>query len=256
MFNTQQLEQAKADFEVQRFCVIDNIIQEPWISDLYKCLPIMNMGYWMCAEGEHHKFSQSEVKTMDLAAYKSYHKDRSLQTFGYWHRAKWLLKEEDYIENDYPKTIEFSRVVCQDYSLGKPDTTFLDVVERVTGFPNMYTREPSYSAYDHESWLNPHHDPRRWCAYIFYFNPDWKAHWGGQLCLMNKDEQTIKHSIEPFGNRLVLMDVSDTTGHRQNKHFISPVSYLAPYPRYSLAGWFYPKDQDGIMPTSISNDGT
>ena len=44
MFNTDGLEQAKADFEVQRFCVIDNIIQEPWISDLYKCLPTMNMG--------------------------------------------------------------------------------------------------------------------------------------------------------------------------------------------------------------------
>ena len=59
---------------------------------------------------------------------------------------------------------------------------------------------------------------------------------------MNQDERTIKNSIEPFGNRLLLMDVSELAGHRINKHFISPVSYAAEQPRYSLAGWFYPKE--------------
>jgi Rps23 Pro-64 3,4-dihydroxylase Tpa1-like proline 4-hydroxylase len=160
----------------------------------------------------------------------------SRETFGYWHRAKWILKEADLIEMDYPRVIEFTRVVTDDYSLGKPDTTFSEIVEHVSGFTNMYTNQPSYSAYDNTSWLNPHHDPKRFLAYIFYFNPGWKAHWGGQLCIMNDDEHTIKHSIEPFGNRLVLMDITE----RINKHFISPVNYIAPYPRYSLAGWFYP----------------
>ena len=252
MFNTHYLDKAKEDFHSQRFCVIDDIIKEPWISDLYKCLPTMNMGYWMCAGHKHQKISQEKAETIDLAGYKSYHKNVALQTFGYWHKAKWILKEADYIESDYPHVIEFTRVVCEDYSIFKPDPTFLEIAEYITNFPNMYTNQPSYSAYDHESWLNPHHDPRRWLAYIFYFNPDWKAHWGGQLCLMNQDETTIKHSIEPFGNRLVLMDVSETDGYRQNKHFISPVSYIAPYPRFSLAGWFYPKDPEGDLPSMRS----
>jgi len=65
---------------------------------------------------------------------------------------------------------------------------------------------------------------------------------------MNEDETTIHDSIEPFGNRLTIMDVSETVGKRTNKHFISPVSYIAPYPRYSLAGWFYQKDTDGPSP--------
>ena len=34
------------------------------------------------------------------------------------------------------------------------------------------------------------------------------------------------------------MDVSN----RVNKHFISPVCITADHPRYSLAGWFYPKN--------------
>jgi len=248
MFNTHDLDKARYDFKKHRFCVIDNIIQEPWISHLYQCLPTMNMGYWMCVGNKHQKISQERAQTIDIDSFKSYHKTGAQQEFGYWHRAKWILKEEDIIENEYPRVIEFTRVVTEDYSLGKPETTFLDIAEYISGFPNMYTREPSYSAYDHESWLNPHHDPRRWLAYIFYFNPDWRAHWGGQLCIMNEDETSIKHSIEPFGNRLVFMDVSELAGHRINKHFISPVSYIAPTPRYSLAGWFYPRDTNGELP--------
>jgi len=248
MFNTDGLDKARQDFKDNRFCVIDNIIKEPWIGQLYKCLPTMNMGYWMCAGHKHQKVSQEQAKTLNMDDFKSYHKTASQEGFGYWHRAKWILKEEDFIEIDFPRVIEFTRVVCEDYSLVKPDTTFLDIAEYISEFPNMFTEQPSYSAYDNESWLNAHHDPRRWLAYIFYFNPGWKAQWGGQLCIMNQDETTIKHSIEPFGNRLVIMDVSELAGHRINKHFISPVSYTAPYPRYSLAGWFYPKDPDGEMP--------
>lgn len=241
MFNTDGLEKARQDFKENRFCVIDNIIKEPWIGQLYKCLPTMNMGYWMCVGNEHTKVSQGQANTLNMEELKKEYRAASKENFSYWHRAKWILREQDFIEVRFPKVIEFTRVVCGDYTLGKPDTTFLDIAEYISEFPDMFTEQPSYSAYDCESWLTAHHDPKRWLAYIFYFNPGWKAHWGGQLCIMNQDEITIKHSIEPFGNRLVIMDVSETFEHRINKHFISPVSYVAPYPRYSLAGWFYPK---------------
>jgi len=65
---------------------------------------------------------------------------------------------------------------------------------------------------------------------------------------LDKDERTIIDSIEPFGNRLTIMDVSETSGDRINKHFISPVSITADHPRYSLAGWFYQKETDGPNP--------
>jgi Rps23 Pro-64 3,4-dihydroxylase Tpa1-like proline 4-hydroxylase len=68
------------------------------------------------------------------------------------------------------------------------------------------------------------------------------------LCILDEDEITIKDSIEPFGNRLAIMDVSELSGERINKHFISPVSITADHPRYSLAGWFYQKDSDGESP--------
>ena len=71
MFNTHYLDKAKEDFNSQRFCVIDDIIKEPWILDLYKCLPTMNMGYWMCAGHKHQKISQEKAETIDLAGYKS-----------------------------------------------------------------------------------------------------------------------------------------------------------------------------------------
>ena len=112
----------------------------------------------------------------------------------------------------------------------------------------MTTKQPTYSSYDHTCWLNAHHDPRRWCAYIFYFNETWLTQWGGQLCILEKDEISIRDSIEPFGNRLLIMDVSETTGTRINKHFISPVSITADHPRYSISGWFYAKEKDGPRP--------
>ena len=71
-----------------------------------------------------------------------------------------------------------------------------------------------------------------------------------QLCILDKYEISIKDSIEPFGNRLVIMDVSEVTGARINKHFISPVSITADHPRYSLAGWFYQTDSDGPSPVN------
>ena len=46
---------------------------------------------------------EADITTKNPSKFKSYHKNRSLQTFGYWHRAKWLLKEEDFIENELPK---------------------------------------------------------------------------------------------------------------------------------------------------------
>ena len=103
---------------------------------------------------------------------------------------------------------EFNHVVQEDYSYGKPNYTFHALATAITGFPNMIAKNGNYGYYDYQSWLKMHNDVRRWCAYIFYFNETWEPDWGGQLCIMDDDCKEIKASILPYGNRLVLMDVS------------------------------------------------
>ena len=41
MFNTEKITQAKADFAVKRYCVIDNILEEKYINALYEEAPKM-----------------------------------------------------------------------------------------------------------------------------------------------------------------------------------------------------------------------
>lgn len=248
MFNRENIAQAQADFAEKRYCHIDNILEERYIQALYKEVPNMPYGVWGCIRNSHNKYPAGFRENSDkFATTHQAHIDEGRGEFSYFHYAYWL--HEDYHKvHDNPEITYFNRVVTEDYSIGKPDYTFHDLVSEVTGFTNMYTNQPTYSYYDHTAWLNAHHDPRRWCAYIFYFNETWLTQWGGQLCILDKDEITIKDSIEPFGNRLTIMDVSELSGERINKHFISPVSITADHPRYSLAGWFYQKETDGASP--------
>ena len=248
MFNREGVAQAQADFAEKRYCHIDNILEERYIKALYKAVPKMPYGVWGCVGNSHNRypagFRENSDKFQDVL---DGHIKEGKGNFSYFHYAYWLLEDYHKVHNN-PRVTEFNRVVSEDYSILKPEYTFHDLVSEVTGFTNMYTNQPTYSYYDHTAWLNAHHDPQRWCAYIFYFNETWLAQWGGQLCILNKDEITIKESIEPFGNRLTIMDVSELSGKRINKHFISPVSICADHPRYSLAGWFYQKETDGASP--------
>ncbi len=254
MFNTCDLDQARSDFARDRYCVINDILQEEYAQEIYDCVKQMDYGRWGCIHNSHQKISPEKLAKVDEAALREEYCEGSRGTFGYWHLARWILKPEDCVFIDHPLTTYFTRVCVEDYAIGKPDPSFMDVAEYVSGFTNMYTNQPTYSAYDHNSWLKAHHDPRRWMAYIFYLNDVWETHWGGQLCIMNDDENTIKTSIEPFGNRLLLMDVSATIQDKINKHFISPVSYAADHPRYSFTGWFYQKDSNGPSPNGENND--
>ena len=236
MFNTENIAQAQADFAEKRYCVIDNVLEEKYIKALYTAVANLAYGTWICVDNSHRKYPSEFQNSTEFQSTLDDHIERSRGKFSYWHYAFWLLEEHHKIHNN-PRVTEFNRVVTEDYSLIKPDYTFHDLVSEVTGFTDMFTNQPTYSYYDHTSWLNAHHDPDRKCAYIFYFNETWLTQWGGQLCILHNDDITIKDSIEPFGNRLAIMDVTDST---RNKHFISPVSITADHPRYSLAGWFYP----------------
>ena len=240
MFNSNNLHIAKEHFNQHRWCVIDNILEDTYIQDLYKFVPQLNYGWWGCYHAKHQKFSYEQTQTLNEAGLRNEYKHNAQDNFGYWHRAYWLLEDHHLNHPAFPLSTEFNHAVM--------DKQFLDVATEVSGFTNMYTDHPTYSVYDHTSWLKPHHDPARWLAYVFYFNETWQPFWGGQLCIMNEDERSVRDYIEPTGNRLLLMDVSELAGHRINKHFISAVNYTAPHPRYSLAGWFYQRDADGPTP--------
>ena len=247
MFNRENIEKAKEQFKEKRYCYIDNVLEERYIQALYNAVPKLDYGVWTCIHNSHNKYRSGYQTSQEFAEHHANFIEDARGQFSYWHYAYWMLEDYHKVHNN-PRVTEFNRVVTEDYSILKPEYTFHDLVSEVTGFENMYTNQPTYSYYDHTAWLNAHHDPRRWCAYIFYFNEIWLTQWGGQLCILDKDERSIIDSIEPFGNRLAIMDVSETSGDKINKHFISPVSITADHPRYSLAGWFYQKETDGPSP--------
>ena len=244
MFNTEKITQAKAEFAVKRYCVIDNVLEEPYIKALYKAAP--DMPYQLRARA-----TGSEVRTYPLDyretdefphTLKNY-VEKAKGNFSYFHHVFVASKAKKHHPD--PFVTEFNHIVQEDYSNGKPIFTFNDLATAITDFPNMEARNGNYGYYDYQSWLKMHNDVRRWCAYIFYFNETWEPDWGGQLCIMDDDCKEIKASILPYGNRLVLMDVSKVD---INPHFVSPVSIGADHPRYSLSGWFYAKEKDGPRP--------
>ena len=237
MFNIENIAKAQADFTEKRYCVIDNILEESYIQALYNS--VTELPYQLRAK------AGDKIGTYPPDFYKSDQFDATLQEyieyakgkFSYFHNV-YVAAKDKRIHSD-PFVTEFNHVVTEDYSVVKPDYTFHDLASEVTGFPNMQAKNGNYGYYDYQSWLKIHNDVRRWCAYIFYFNETWEPDWGGQLCIMDETEKSIKESIIPYGNRLVLMDVSKVD---IITHFVSPVSIGADHPRYSLSGWFYQKD--------------
>lgn len=235
MFNRDQLLVAKDQWNECGYAVIDNFIQEPYYSALSEYVRRLQYGVWHCIHNNHKQYPASFVGTDEYHELHKQFLQDSKGEFSYWHYAHWLLRDYHKVDSN-PLVTEFNQTVTK-----VEDNPFTDLCRGIIGQYDMYTNEPTYSYYNHKSWLNAHHDPDRYCAYIFYFNDNWQTHWGGQLCILDKDEKTIKYSIEPIGNRIVLLNVQAQEGQRVNKHFISPVSITADEPRYSLAGWFYPK---------------
>jgi Rps23 Pro-64 3,4-dihydroxylase Tpa1-like proline 4-hydroxylase len=236
MFNRDQLLNANEQWETHGYAVIDNFIQEPYYSALSEYVRRLKYGLWACISNSHSRYPDSYIGTPEYNKKYLDHLKHSKGQFSYWHYAYWLLKDYHMIDTN-PLVTEFNQTITQ-----KENNPFTDLVRGIISQYDMYTNEPTYSYYNHKSWLNAHHDPNRYCAYIFYFNDTWITQWGGQLCILHDDEKTIKHSIEPIGNRIVLLNVQEPDGKKQNKHFISPVSVTAEEPRYSLAGWFYPTE--------------
>lgn len=78
---------------------------------------------------------------------------------------------------------------------------------------------------------------------ILYLNKDWKPEYGGELQLWDRD-LTRPTIIEPIFNRLVAFEISDTSFHGH------PTPWNAPYPRRSIATYYYTVPKVGVQPHS------
>lgn len=78
---------------------------------------------------------------------------------------------------------------------------------------------------------------------ILYLNKDWKPEYGGELQLWNRDltQSTI---IEPSFNRLVAFETGSYSFHGH------PTPWAAPYPRRSIATYYYTVPIPGTTPHS------
>jgi len=217
----------KDHFANKGWLAVDNILTHEFITSVYASVPTLEYDYRGGVGDWYETVPSTKPAEGELLKQKILHGNPNNDKFSYFHRVA-MIRRDGYFECQ--NTDEFASNVGNT----KGDSTFKEWVENVTQFDNLFTTFPTFSYYSYDNWITPHYDPTRKVAFLFYFNEEWRAEWGGQLCLTDEHNK-VHTTIAPAGNRLVLLDVSKTSF---NKHFVSPVSFVAPKPRYSLVGWY------------------
>ena len=222
IFTPGALKEATILFENKGYIAIDSILEQPYIEDLYNTAPNIDYDYRGGTNDSYETIPWNEKERGEELGQKL-SKEALDADFSYFHRISGVKMDTKFESN---RVQEFTQDIVRGGRLK-------DYIETVTGFKHLYTAFPTFSYYNKNNWITPHYDPTRKVAYLFYFNKEWKKHWGGDLCLL--DEQDRVHTtIAPLGNRLVILDVSKPNF---NKHFVGPVS-RAGKNRYSLVGWY------------------
>ena len=222
IFTPGALKEATITFENKGYIAIDTILEQPYIEDLYTTAPNIDYDYRGGTNDSYETISWNEKERGEELGQKLA-KEALDNEFSYFHRISGV-KMDTKFESD--RVQKFTQDIVRGGRLK-------DYIETVTGFKHLTTAFPTFSYYNKNNWITPHYDPTRKVAYLFYFNKEWKKHWGGDLCLL--DEQDRVHTtIAPLGNRLVILDVSKPNF---NKHYVGPVS-RAGKNRYSLVGWY------------------
>ena len=222
IFTPGALKEATILFENKGYIAIDSILEQPYIEDLYNTAPNIDYDYRGGTNDSYETIPWNEKERGEELGQKL-SKEALDVDFSYFHRISGVKMDTKFESN---RVQEFTQDIVRGGRLK-------DYIETVTGFKHLYTAFPTFSYYNKNNWITPHYDPTRKVAYLFYFNKEWKKHWGGDLCLL--DEQDRVHTtIAPLGNRLVILDVSKPNF---NKHFVGPVS-RAGKNRYSLVGWY------------------
>lgn len=118
------------------------------------------------------------------------------------------------------------------HRLNQPD--FLDFARRLTGRAEIRRLSVMAARYRPGHFLTLHDDihetERREVAYVLNLTRDWRPEWGGLLHIVEDDRKTIRRTIVPEFNAMVLM-------RPPTWHFVSQVASYARAPRYTVTGW-------------------
>ena len=216
----------KDQWDSHGWLALDGVLEPTYYTEITKTVPSLSYDYRGGVNDSYETISSTRPAQGQMLRDKLTYTIKD-GDFSYFHRIHGI-DEKSNIEN--PWTNEFATDIAKSQLNG---AVFREWVQNVTGFENFKTVYPTFSFYKYDNWITSHYDPKRKVAYLFYFNDIWKKEWGGELCLQDQAGRVVT-TMMPLGNRLILLDVSKPD---KNKHFVSPISYLAPE-RYSFVGWY------------------
>lgn len=87
--------------------------------------------------------------------------------------------------------------------------------------------------------IHPIHKTHRRLNALLFLNRDWDPAWKGQLQLWTPDMKQCVKSIDPYFNRLVVFNVTDTSFHGVPETIVCPPNKR----RISLALYYYTNDR-------------
>jgi Rps23 Pro-64 3,4-dihydroxylase Tpa1-like proline 4-hydroxylase len=113
--------------------------------------------------------------------------------------------------------------------------SFMNTVSKIVGESLTEVKEHFASRYTDGCFLSPHHDKNKGkIGFILYLTKNWKPEYGGNLHMMESDQFTVKKTIVPKFNTLVLFDIPNHVGV---PHFVSHVSPRVTNKRFAISGW-------------------
>jgi len=111
---------------------------------------------------------------------------------------------------------------------------FLDYARKVTGVKGISLVDAQATRYRANHFLTTHDDnvigKNRVAAYVLSLTPEWNPDLGGILNFIDEDGHVAEGYVPRF-NALNIFRVPQ-------KHSVSCVAPFAPYPRFSISGWF------------------
>jgi hypothetical protein len=132
---------------------------------------------------------------------------------------------------------------------------FIQIIENICGIrgliPDPYFLGAGFHEISQGGHLSVHsdfnhHTPmnlERRINLLIYLNKDWKAEYGGQLELWDREMQRCIKSYVPTFNRCVIFNTTSHSNHG-NPH---PIAHPAGVPRRSIALYYYTATWEGTM---------
>lgn len=110
---------------------------------------------------------------------------------------------------------------------------FHNFVKTITNEPTVNKIDGQATLYASGHFLNLHDDmgteAERRVAYVMGFTKDWTPNWGGQLLMLDENDDT-QFGFSPTFNSLTLFKVP-------RKHIVTQIASFARGGRYSITGW-------------------